>query len=59
MKPRWQHVVPQRDLDHEPRPDEVRRRHDGGFLACDRCGKEIMPVGPDAGPEGLRARFPL
>lgn len=53
---RWQHATPQREVDHEIRPTAPQAR---GKPICAGCGKPITKVGPDEGPEMLKALLRL
>lgn len=51
MKFQYQHVVPQRDLDHEVKP--AKR----GKFSCAVCSKAITKVSLHDGPELLKSFF--
>jgi hypothetical protein len=52
---KWQHVVPQKDLNHEPRPEP--RVTTNSWVGCATCGARIRRVDDNEGPESLKALF--
>lgn len=59
---KWQHVIPQREQDHEVRPKNSEfdvSRYVGEKFYCWKCDKEIKTVADNDGPEGLKALLRL
>lgn len=62
----WQHVKPQRDIDHEVKPvlqTVIQKGKKVKLIAmpqvCDTCGNKIKQVPDNEGPESLKSFFPL
>jgi hypothetical protein len=56
----WQHMVPQQEPCEVIEPALRDRRADPyRGVHCITCGKRILRVGPNEGPEALKAMFPL
>lgn len=52
----WQHAIPQRNLNHEPRPKDMVKKGKTSAM-CGECRRAIVLVDDNEGPEMLKALF--
>ena len=55
----YQHIVPQKNMDHEIKPVTRMNTLSRAQLYCQHCGKPIMRVDEDEGPESLKSLLRL